>query len=493
MAVKNVKTKEVDNMEEESFVSQNDNAALFLDSEEVVMPRWGSDFAGKKDSVKKATCSQEYDRRMYAVAIESIKAQMRMHAKRHIISDAHASEIMKVLMKIKKEISEGKVAFDPSMQDIYEVIQNRVEEVLGKEVADQMLVARSKSDQVAGDLRIWIRDAYDGLDASLQNLQSVLLDKAEENVKTIMPGFSNSQLTQPISFGHYLMSYVEMLTRDRSRIKDARVRLNESPYGSGDIGGSEFNLNRDSVARLLGFEGPTKNSIDSVASRDFVVEFLSCASMVSMHLSRLAEDIISMHANDNSFLSFSNDLITQHDVLPFRRDPEALEVVRGRTGSVYGALMNVLTVLKGLPTQFCHDLTMVSQPVFDVYDVVSNSADVVSAFVADCLINKRKLKEVATRSYSTATDLMNWMMINLGIPLARAEDLTRTIIEYSISKNKKLSLLSLEELQEIEPRITNDVYSVLIPSRAMISRRSGNGTNPVQIRKAIRFARRASL
>ena len=492
MAIKNVKTKEVD-LEEEDFVNQNDNAALFEESEEIVMPRWGGEFVEKRNAVKDAIRSQGYDKRMYAVAIESMKVQMRMHAKRHIISDAHAAEIMKILTKIKKDMSEGKMDFNSDSQDIYQVINEKVEAVLGKEIADQMLVARSKSDQVTGDLRIWIRDAYDGLDAALQNLQSALLDKAEENVKTIMPGLSNSQLTQPISFGHYLMSYVEMLARDRSRIKDARVRLNESPYGSGDIGGSEFNLNRDSVARLLGFESSSSNSIDSVASRDFVVEFLSCASMASMHLSRLSEDLISMHANDNSFLSFSNDLVAQHKILPFRRDPEALEAVRGRTGMVYGALMNVLTVLKGLPTQFCQDLTMVSQPVFEVYDLVSNSAEVVSVFIADCLINKRKLKEVATRNYSTATDLMNWLIINLGMPLERAESTTREIVEYSVSKSKKLSLLSIEELQGIEPRITNDVYSVLIPSRAMINRRSGNGTNPVQIRKAIRFARRANL
>lgn len=477
----------------QDFPNSNDNDVLSsIASEALAAPLWGGHFNnGVNKLTQKLTSTLSYDKRYYSVAIESIKAQMRMHIKRGVLPEAEGRAIIEVLDKFKKEIADGKFTFDEG-KDIYECIYNKLKKTNDK-ASQWVNVARSNSNQVAGDIKLWIRDAYDTLDSSIQNLQAALIDKAEENVKTLFPGESNNQLTQPISFGHFLMAFVEMFGRDRSRIRDGRKRMNESPFVSGEMAGSSFNVSREMVARSLGFDKACSNSIDAIASRDFVVEFLSFAAISSTHLSRLAEEMLRCHNSQNNYISFSNEFVNQSQLIPYKRDPEAIEMIRGKAGKIYGALVCVLSILKAMPMQFSSELKDISESVFESYDTLLNAINTMAALVADFKINRKQMKEAASHSYSTAVDLVDWLIQNIGYTPDKAQEKSRQIIEYAINKGKKLSLLDIKELKAIEPNIVDHVYSVLIPSRALISRRSGNGSNPVQIRKAIRAARRNYL
>lgn len=475
----------------ENLSSSNDNLSASISKlEGFSNPLWGGHFAkGANELSQKLNSTISYDKKLYAVAIESVKAQLRMHAKRTVINAADAESLVTTLDKFKKEIIDGKFVFNDSFKDIYQVLEARVKESAPK-LVDAFNTARSEGTQLAGDLRLWVRDAYTSLDAALQNLQAALIDKAEENVKAIFPGNCHSQLTQPVSLGQHLMAYVNMFGRDRARIADARDRMNESPYASGEIAGTSYNLNREMVSRILSFNKACSNSVDAICSRDFAVEFLSVAASAAVNLSRLAEELVRWHSSESDYIEFSNAFVTQSSVAPYRRDPEALEMIRAKSGRVFGALVSVLTITKALPLEFSNDYREITEPVVDSYDTIINCTNTMAATVADFTTNRKKMKEAASHSFSTTLDLVDWLVQNTGNSLSKSQIISRKIVEYAIDKGKKLSLLEIAELQKIEPKITDDVYSVLIPSRAMISRRSGNGSNPVQIRKAIRAARR---
>jgi argininosuccinate lyase len=472
----------------------NDNISSSVSQiEAMAAPLWGGHFKkGANEFTQKLTSSLSYDIRFYAVAIESIKAQTKMHIKRQIIQEVHGKAIIELLDKAKKEITDGKFSFNDGSKSIYEVIFNYVKSN-NPDAADWLSVSRSETYQISGDLRLWIRDAMDTLDSALQNLQAALIDKAEENVKTIFPGNVHNQLTQPVSFGLHLMAYGEAFGRDRSRIKDARKRLNESPFASGEIAGNSFNTSREMVARILGFDKTCSNAIDAINNRDFVIEYQAFCSICAVNISRLSEEMIQWHSSQLNYVSFSNDFVNQSQITPYRRDPEAIEMIRAKIGKVYGNLVHVLTILKSLPFEFTSDLKGLAEPVFESYDTMLNCINALSALIADLKINRKQMKEAATHSFSTAIDLVDWLIQTIHLSPKKAEAISRKIIEYAVEKGKKLSLLELKELQTIEPKITDDIYSVLIPSRAIIRRRSGNGSNPVQIRKAIRAARRNYL
>jgi argininosuccinate lyase len=455
-------------------------------------PIWGGHFGEGERISKAALTTLDADKRLYAITVESLRAQVRMNVKRNIIPASEGGKILEELAKIKNSIAEGSFAFSENDRNIYEAIDNHLDKNLGK-TAGYLKVARSKNEQIAGDLKIWIRDAYDTLDTSLQNLQAALIDKAEENVKTTMPGYEHGQLAQPISLGHHLMAYVEMIGRDRAHIRDFRKILNKSPFGVGAIGGTAFNINRDMVSRILGFDGITANSLDTVSDRDFTADFLYFATMTSMHLSRYAEELLFWHNPNIGFISFSETFVTPNPLTPYKRDLESIEIVRGKTGNVYSSLHNVLTMLKSLPLGFTSDLFEVTKPVFDSYDALLNSINLIAAATADFIVHRKEMKEAGQYGYSTAQDLQDWLIRETGMNFGAATESTNKIIAYAVAKGKKLSLLELDELQEIEPRINDDVYSVLIPSRSIISRRSAGGSNPVQVRKAIRAARRNYL
>jgi argininosuccinate lyase len=289
------------------------------------------------------------------------------------------------------------------------------------------------------------------------------------------------------------MAYVEMFARDRSRVKDGRKRMNESPFASGELVGNAFNLSREMVGRILGFDKACSNSIDAINDRDYVFDFLAFVSSCAVHLSRLAEELIYWHNTNNNYIAFSNAFVSQSQVLPYRRDPEVLGGIRGKAAKAIGSLTSSLSAIKNLKLAYANDYNELCEPVIDSYDSLLNSLNAMAALIADFTINRKQMKEAASSNFSTAIDLVDWLIQNAGLTPNKAQDKSRQIIEYAINKGKKLSLLEIEELKAIEPKITDDVYSVLIPSRAMISRRSGNGSNPVQIRKAIRAARRNYL
>lgn len=477
----------------EPLVNTNDNLVSSTSQVEgMATPLWGGHFGkGANEFAKKLVSTFSYDKRLYAIVIQALKAQLKMQAKRQIVPESAAKKLSDTLDQVRKEIAEGKLHYEEA-ESIYECINKRVQQ-LAKNEATWLSINQNTAAQQAGDLKVWVRDAYDSLEATLQNLQAALIDKAEENVKTIFPGNSNSQLTQPISFGHHLLAYVEMFARDRSRIKDARKRMNESPYASGEISGTSFHVSRDMVARGLNFDKSCTNSIDAINSRDFVIEFLSNATNCANHISKIAAEMIEWHGSQNNYINFSESFVAQSQVVPYKRDPKVLEAIRSKSAKIAGLLMSAITLDNSLLTEFSQDYNEFIEPVFDAYDNLLTATKGLASAVADFTINRKKMKEAASQSFATSIDLVNWLIQNAGSTPERAQQTSRKIVEYAIAKSKKLSLLEVSEMQRFDSKINDEVYSVLIPSRALITRRSGNGSNPVQIRKAIRAARRNYL
>lgn len=469
------------------LTSSNDNLTSHLDS--YALPLWGGHFGrGLNMLVDQATATLDFDRKYAMLAINSLQSEIRMKRKRKIVTEAEATSALATLDQVLKEITEGRLSME-RYGSIYEAIFERVREI-SHENFDALRTGHSLYSQIAGDLRCYVRESYVALEGSLQNLQASLIEKADENVKCIFPGIISNQLAQPTSFGLHLMAYVDMFGRDRSRIRDARKRMNESPYCSGDLAGNLFNLNREMVARGLEFERAISNSVDANNSRDFVLEFLSAISISINNLSRLTSDIISWASTEHGYISFSNEFIEQSQVTPFSRAPKALEAVRGRCVRVYGQLQAALTLLNSMPMNYSIELSQLGGMVNEVFDQAHICITTIAAAVADFKINRKRMKEAASHSYSTAKDLVDWLVIHCDLSITEAESKSRELIEYSINKGKKLSLLELSEIRSIVPGVDNEIYSVLIPSRSLIARRSGGGSNPVQLRKSIRAARR---
>lgn len=464
--------------------TSNDNAETGL-----ALPLWGGHFgAGINLLLDKVTSTVEFDKKLMRIAITSLQAQVKMKRKRKLIAEESAQRVNSALDQINKEISEGKLSLDKQVS-IYDTINSRVAE-LAPHDSDALRIAHSHASQVAGDLKCFIRDAYDTLDAVLRDLVKALVEKAEENVKTIFPGVYHNQLSQPTSFGHHLMAYVQSVTRDLTRIENARRLMNESPYSSGEIAGNIFNLSREMVAKALDFDRAVSNSVDANNSRDYVIEFISISSIVANNISRLANEMITWHSSQCGYISFANEFIEQSQVSPYRRDTKALEAIRAKANKMYANLFGVLSTLHNLPLQFANDLMQISEMTVDTAESLSITLKAMAATIHNMQINRKVMKEAASHSYSTAFDLVDWLTANTSLNLTQAEDKVRGIIEYAITRGKKLSLLELEELQTFVPEINLDVYSVLIPSRTLIARRSGGGSNPVQIRKAIRAVKR---
>jgi argininosuccinate lyase len=471
----------------------NDDVAVSgaLDGNTAVQPLWNGYFEEGYNKLVRMSLATRRDRRICAIAIYSMNAQIKVSIKRGIIPSAEGKQLLEALDVVRKEVADGQLKINSSFANVYEYIQTRMQEMIG-EIAEYARVARSHDDQLVGDLKLWMRESCDNIDVALRSLISALVHKAEENVKTNMP--ANSQKSDvPVSLAHVLLSYIDMFGRDLARVRNVRERANVSPYGSMSLAGTAFAINRDAVARILGFDGITSNSIDAVTDRDFVMEFISAMSIIFTHLTRLAQDMLNWNSPGLRFIEFPSDFVKQHPTLVNKRDAEVVEMVRSKSGRVFGALMNALTVMKGLSTGTFHDLIEVAEPAFDAYDTVHSCLNIMSSVTSNFIVNRKNMKEAAQADYSTAVDLVTWLMMGPGLNIKEAEQTTKKIVQAAIAKGKKLSLLELNELQEIDSRITEEVYSVLIPSRAVISRRSIGGTNPVQVRKTIREARRRYL
>lgn len=453
-------------------------------------PLWGGHFdKGPSEIMQQINQSISFDRKLSDYDIEGSIAHALMLAKKKIITPHESKSIIRGLKQIQKEIFRGKFQFKTELEDIHMNIEARLHDIIG-DAAGKLHTARSRNDQVATDFRLYVRDALDSVNFALKNLQKVLIDRAKEHYDTIMPGFTHLQTAQPVTLGHHLMAYVEMFGRDRSRVQDARKRMNECPLGSAALAGTSFPLDRKITAKTLGFDAPTANSLDAVSDRDFAIEFLSVASMTAMHLSRLAEEIVIWMSADFGFIKLSDAFTSGSSIMPQKRNPDAAELVRAKTGRIYGSMVGLLTVMKGLTLAYSKDMQEDKEPVFDTVENLALCLNAMTGMVNDFTANKEKMREAAGRGYSTATDLADWLVQNLGIPFRQCHSISGRIVKLAEKKGCKLDELSLEEMQGIEPKITKHIFNVLSVENSVASRTSFGGTAPDNVLKAIKEAKK---
>lgn len=452
-------------------------------------PMWGSRFTlATTPILQKINQSIAFDRRLAEYDILGSKAHCKMLAKTKIITKSECNKIISGLNKIAKEIAAGKFKFQSKLEDIHMNIENALAKIIG-DTAGKLHTARSRNDQVVTDLKLWLRDAFICLDENLKKLQLSLVNKAEQHVATIMPGFTHLQSAQPVTFGHHLMAYLEMFKRDRSRIKDACARLNECPLGAAALAGTSFPINRHLVAKELGFDAPTANSLDSVSDRDFVLEYLSVASICAIHLSRLAEEIVIWCSKQFGFIKLSDAYTTGSSIMPQKRNPDAAELVRAKSGRIVGNLNRLLMVMKGLPLAYSKDMQEDKEPVFDTQDTIILSVMVITGMINDMKVDKEKMLLAAKDGYSTATDLADWLVKNLKLPFRQAHKISGKIVNLAETQGCNLAELDLSAMQSVESRITNAVYKVLTVESSVTSKTSFGGTAPQNVKVAIKFAK----
>ena len=454
---------------------------------------WGGRFAaGPSEAMDRINPSIDFDRRLYAQDIRGSQAHCRMLVRQGILEEEDGAAILAGLDTILREIEDGQFTFDRALEDIHMNVEARLKTLIG-EAAGRLHTARSRNDQVATDFRLWVRDALDGLDGTLTALQTALLDQAEAHAETIMPGFTHLQAAQPITLGHHLMCYVEMLGRDRGRLADGRARLNESPLGAAALAGTSFPIDRGETAAALGFARPMANSIDAVSDRDFALEFLASGAILAVHLSRLAEELVLWCNESFGFASLSDAYTTGSSIMPQKRNPDAAELVRGKAGRVIGALNALLVVMKGLPLSYGKDMQEDKEPVFDAAETLSLCVLAMTGMVRDLEPNREALRAATERGFITATDLADWLVRRLGLPFREAHHATGAIVRLAEADGCRLDELTLEALQGIEPRITPEVFEVLSVERAVASRASFGGTAPSRVREAVAAARERYL
>lgn len=452
---------------------------------------WGGHYAaGPSAIMAEINASIDVDRRMYAQDIRASKAHASMLAKQGIISAKDERDIAKGLDKILKEIESGKFTFSTALEDVHMNIEQRLKTLIG-DVAGRLHTARSRNDQVATDFRLWLRDALDNIDTALRDLQEALLDKAEKNAATLMPGFTHLQPAQPVTFGHHLLAYVEMIGRDRARFKDCRKRVNEMPLGAAALAGTSFPIDRQMTTKTLGFDRPMANSMDAVSARDFALEFLADAGILGLHLSRLAEEIVIWASPAFGFIKLTEAFTTGSSIMPQKRNPDAAELMRAKAGRLLGAFNTLFVVMKGLALTYAKDMQEDKEHVFDSVDTLRLVIAAASGMVRDMKPNVEAMKKSLNAGFITATDLADWLVRAAGIPFRDAHHITGKIVRLAESKSCGLEELSLKDMQGVDKRITTDVFSVLKPENAVKSRKSFGGTAPDLVRKSIQRARKS--
>lgn len=450
---------------------------------------WGGRFsAGPSAVMAEINISLPFDRRMAAQDVRGSIAHAEMLVARGIISSPDGQVIVEGLNKVAAELANGQFPFKDALEDIHMNVEDRLKDLIGP-AAGRLHTARSRNDQVATGFRLWTRDLIDKIDASLKTLQGVMIDKAEQHAGTIMPGFTHMQVGQPVTFGHHLLAYVEMLGRDRGRLADARKRLNELPLGAGALGGTSFPIDRNMTAQKLGFDRPMGNSMDAVADRDFALEVMAAASILSVHMSRLAEELVIWFSPQFGFIKFSDAFTTGSSMMPQKRNPDAAELVRAKSGRVIGALIGLLTVMKGLPMTYSKDMQEDKEALFGVSDTLELCIAATTGMIADLEPNPERMRESARSGYSTATDLADWVTQKLNVPFRDAHHITGRAVKLAESKGCELGQLALADLQSIEPRINADVLKVLTVDAAAASRVSYGGTAPDNVRAQAKAAR----
>jgi argininosuccinate lyase len=442
---------------------------------------WGGRFSsGPNEIMEEINASIGFDYRLAAQDISASKAHVAMLGATGILSEETAALISSGLDQVMNEIQSGKLEFARALEDIHMNVESRLAEIIGPE-AGRLHTARSRNDQVAVDFRLWIRDGIDGLEVQLKQLQLTLAEKALEHASTVMPGFTHMQSAQPVTFGHHLLAYVEMLNRDRGRLADARRRLNECPLGAAALAGTSFPIDRHKTAASLGFDRPTANSLDSVSDRDFVLETLSAASICSIHLSRLAEEIVFWVTPQFSFVRLSDGFTTGSSIMPQKRNPDAAELVRGKSGRIIGALNSLMIVMKGLPLTYSKDMQEDKEGAFDAIHSLSLCIAAMVGMIKDMQVNADAMRASAGAAFSTATDLADWLVRVLNMPFRQAHHITGAIVKIAAESGCELHQLTLEQMRSVEPSITDEVYSVLGVDQSVASRKSYGGTSPTLV------------
>ena len=443
---------------------------------------WGGRFASGPDAImEEINASIGFDQKLFAQDIAGSRAHVAMLAATGIVTAPDAAAIDAGLEQVLREIEAGSFNFSRALEDVHMNVESRLAAIIGP-VAGRLHTARSRNDQVAVDFRLWVRDAIDGLDAQLADLQLALATRAVDHAATIMPGFTHLQPAQPVTLGHHLMAYVEMFARDRGRFADARKRMNESPLGAAALAGTSFPIDRHMTAKALGFDRPTANSLDSVSDRDFALEALSAGAICATHLSRFAEELVLWTGPFFGFVSLSDKFSTGSSIMPQKRNPDAAELVRGKTGRMIGALTALLVVMKGLPLAYSKDMQEDKEGTFDALQSLSLCLAATAGMVRDMTPDAARMKALAGAGYATATDLADWLVQKLDMPFREAHHVTGKLVALASARKIGLEDLTLADMQGVEPRIVQSVFGVLGVENSVASRLSHGGTAPANVR-----------
>lgn len=456
-----------------------------------VQQTWGGRFATKPaELMTRINASIAFDKRLWREDIAASKAHAAMLRDQGIIGMEDAAAILSGLDQVAAEYERDGVPERVELEDIHMTVESRLAELIGPP-AGRLHTARSRNDQVATDFRLWVRNACDEVVGAIRDLQRVLVERAEEHAETVMPGFTHLQVAQPVTLGHHLLAYFEMLRRDVSRFADARERMNESPLGSAALAGTGFAIDREATAQALGFAGPTANSLDSVSDRDFALDYLSAAAQCSLHLSRLAEELIVWASAPFGFVKLSDEFSTGSSIMPQKRNPDAAELVRGHSGRIIGALTALMVTMKGLPLAYSKDMQDDKEPVFEARDLLMLSLEALARMVATVELVPERMRAAAAQGYSTATDLADWLVREADVPFREAHHITGRAVKLAEERGCDLADLPLEALKQIDERIDQRVFDVLSIDASVRSRTSYGGTAPEKVREQIAAAKRA--
>ncbi len=446
---------------------------------------WGGRFVAGPDAIMEAiNASIGFDKRMARQDIEGSRAHAAMLAAQGILTNNDAETIREGLLTVLSEIEGGTFEFSTALEDIHMNVEARLKEIIG-EPAGRLHTARSRNDQVATDFRLWVRDQMDAAIAGIEGLMRAFLGQAEAGAEWVMPGFTHLQTAQPVTWGHHMMAYVEMLSRDLSRFKDARARMNECPLGSAALAGTSFPIDRHATAAALGFDRPTANSLDGVSDRDFALEFLACSSICAMHLSRFAEELVIWSSAQFRFVRMSDRWSTGSSIMPQKRNPDAAELIRAKIGRIFGANVALMMVMKGLALTYSKDMQEDKEQVFDAADNLMLALAAMTGMVGDMTANRETMAKAAGAGFSTATDLADWLVRALGLPFRDAHHVTGTLVAKAEAKGCDLPDLSLAEMQAVHAGITEEVFGVLGVENSVRSRMSYGGTSPHRVKEQI--------
>jgi argininosuccinate lyase len=446
---------------------------------------WGGRFAAGPDAIMEAiNASIGFDKRLAAQDVAGSRAHAAMLAATGIVSSSDAEAMREGLLTVLSEIESGTFVFSTALEDIHMNVEARLKELIG-EPAGRLHTGRSRNDQVATDFKLWVRDQFDAAEASLISLIQALLEQAEAGADWVMPGFTHLQTAQPVTWGHHMMAYVEMLGRDLSRMRNARARMNECPLGAAALAGTSFPIDRDMTAKALGFDRPSANSLDAVSDRDFALEFLSAASICAMHLSRFAEELVIWSSAQFRFVTLSDRFSTGSSIMPQKKNPDAAELIRAKVGRIFGANVALTMVMKGLPLAYSKDMQEDKEQVFDAADNLMLALAAMDGMVRDMTANRDSLASAAGSGFSTATDLADWLVRVLGLPFRDAHHITGTLVAMAEEKGCDLPDLTLEQMQSVHSDIDDTIFDVLGVENSVASRVSYGGTAPAQVRAQV--------